>query len=88
MGRYLDFDKVDLLDNEVLVYGKRVYDIACGDKLPFENVAPVVHALWEAIPMRYEDDDPYQLFKCSNCDYETHTLTNYCPYCGASMEVK
>lgn len=84
MPRYLDFDKVDYLDNDVLVYEKRVYDIACGDKLPFENVAPVIHAHWI-----YQGLSPYNCFsRCSCCDvvFDGYETLEYCPKCGAKMD--
>lgn len=96
MARYIDADKLKQNLAELYDFAKwdhrelhfSLFDMFGNiDGEPTADVAPVILALWEAIPMRYEDDDPYQLFKCSNCDYETHTLTNYCPFCGASMGV-
>lgn len=40
MPRYLDFDKVDYLDNDVLVYGKRVYDIQQGKNFLLKTSRP------------------------------------------------
>lgn len=84
MGRYIDLNKINPWRCPHNIAQVREWLFS----LPVEDVKPVRHALWEDIPMRYEDDDPYQLFKCSHCNCETHILTNYCPYCGAKMGVK
>lgn len=61
--------------------------------LPAADAAEVVHARW--VPLEadgYADGSPvWDLWECSNCREEhsgdEDTLTPYCPYCGAKMEV-
>ena len=48
------------------------------DKLPTEDVAPVVHAYWM---------DNGANYKCSNCgNTEPYYDMLYCPHCGARMD--
>lgn len=57
-----------------------------------EDVAPVVHGRW--IHTTIEDDDwgsTFHSWACSNCDFSTgqnQNGTNYCPNCGARMDLE
>lgn len=58
------------------------------EALPTEDVAPVAHGLWIIKnPRGYE-----WTFVCSNCDYVDgypfNDRHNYCPNCGAKMDIK
>lgn len=66
---------MDLSDTE--------YDAICNsiDKAPSADVAPVVHGRW----MQSDHDT---LFACSICgDVIDVIKTNYCPNCGAKMDL-
>ena len=81
MTRYIDaddfFDTFEELDTEPYTN--------------FPTVDPVRHGHW--LPLEadgYADDNPvYDLWECSECgeehEGEEHTLTPYCPWCGAKM---
>ena len=45
---------------------------------------PVKHAHW--IKSNYDNVDG-TIYKCSNCNAELFSAWNYCPNCGAKMEV-
>lgn len=52
-------------------------------RLPAEDVKPVKHGQW--IP----DDNPYGRYFCSKCKNVRITFKeNYCPNCGAIMDLK
>ena len=49
----------------------------------FADVQPVIHAAWiDTTP-----DDFYEWYKCSNCKYTDTKEFNYCPKCGAKMDL-
>ena len=50
------------------------------DEVPAEDVAPVVHGRWK----------PYRknLGKCSECGEVVQIRSNYCPDCGAKMDLE
>lgn len=95
MPRYIDAEKAVTRIREErkewyrgdTFWGLSVAEIVIGE-MPTEDVAPVVHARWEAT----EHDD----FACSNCntffsglDYYDDLLSDelkYCPHCGARMD--
>ena len=57
--------------------------------MPAADVAPVVHGRW--ILEREPNGKPY-CFHCSVCDSDYHCIgivvaSDYCPNCGAKMEV-
>lgn len=60
--------------------------------LPAADVAPVVHGMW--IHTAIEDDDwggTFHSWTCSNCDFSAcrnQNGTNYCPNCGAKMDLE
>lgn len=65
------------------------------ENLPSADVSPVVHGRWEA--MHYEGGilDGTNFDKCSVCGYERiiddeklKTAFNYCPNCGAKMDLE
>ena len=58
--------------------------------IPPADVAPVKHGHWTE-RVGEVPDDPYYIFRkrfyCSVCgDWQTYGKTEYCPFCGASME--
>lgn len=61
-------------------------------KAPAADVAPVVHSKWMEMVEYHEDgfgewcQDIY--YNCLNCDYATVVNTNYCPNCGAKMDLE
>lgn len=72
-----------------MVYNHEFYDFthkADEASIPFEDVAPVVHIGWKRLPMKMSDNNVFQIFKCSNCGYETETISNYCPECGGDAQ--
>lgn len=62
------------------------------DRVPLEDVTPVVHARWEkrfCHPMR-NGEWQYICSVCKNTDYWNENVRiqehNYCPNCGAKMD--
>lgn len=49
------------------------------------DVKPVVHGRWEFDAFTAEYGNPYH---CSICKEEYDNTHNYCPHCGAKMDVK
>ena len=49
------------------------------DKLPTEDVIPVVHAEWKTIHNG--------IYECSNCNLNS-SRSKFCPHCGALMDGK
>lgn len=64
------------------------------DEFPAADVAPVVHGHWESDQGLFE----MQMARCSKCKTESYLqslievggdeLPNYCPNCGARMELQ
>lgn len=52
-------------------------------KVPAADVTPVVHGEWLCV----ETDDE-QFFLCSVCNNKEYWESNYCPNCGAKMDVE
>ena len=57
--------------------------IACVNSMPAADVAPVCHGRWIM-----HDDEFGLTCECSNCHIETMGDGNYCPNCGAKMELE
>ena len=53
------------------------------DNMPAADVAPVVHGEW----LCAETDDE-QFFLCSVCNDKEYWESNYCPNCGAKMDIE
>ena len=92
MARYIDADKfVEWQDNrqETDHYMGWDYVKQClYDDYVKADVAPVIHAHWIN---HFDDLFPVEsTVECSNCHEEQMTLLddNYCPNCGAKMEVE
>ena len=93
MPRYIDIDKMNKWDRELNgcdgienCLGKRLSD--CRDCYynngGAEDVAPVVHSLWEC---EYCNDEWYGMsYKCGICGESMIGKSNYCPNCGAKMD--
>ena len=61
------------------------------DKIPSADVAPVRHGRWEAraIPRSDPDGDWIALeYHCSLCNRLEYRKENYCPNCGAKMDLE
>lgn len=61
--------------------------------LPSVDAVPVVHGKWvkDEDSCHYDYYLPYFDFNCSICgeiENDQHGLPNYCPNCGAKMEVQ
>lgn len=90
-----------LLDTDILrasktantIYDQILYDI---ENFSAADVAPVVHGKWvedgdcEHKPCRVRDVDKWKKYKCSNCGYKAGRCFNYnyCPNCGAKMDLE
>lgn len=98
MKKYVD---LEMIKNEIagMIENEWGYDGICEDideifsKIPAADVAPVVHARW--IHARHENCyEQFEIVKCSNCGIEAYAAAlfvrygNYCPNCGAKMEIK
>jgi Zn finger protein HypA/HybF involved in hydrogenase expression len=55
------------------------------DEFPAADVAPVVRGRWVKMPP-YTHHQPDE-FECTACKESQIRKTNYCPNCGAKMEV-
>lgn len=53
------------------------------EELPASDVAPVVHGRWIM-----HDDELGLTCECSVCHIETMCDGNYCPNCGARMDIQ
>ena len=61
------------------------------DKIPSADVTPVRHGRWEAraIPRSDPDGDWIALeYHCSLCNRLEYRKENYCPNCGAKMDLE
>ena len=60
----------------------------CGAFKNREEYAPVVHGRW--IEKEYVDEPygGYYLFHCSECGFPNARERNYCPNCGAKMDLE
>lgn len=57
--------------------------VACVNSMPAADVAPVRHGRWIM-----HDDEFGLTCECSACHIETMGDGNYCPNCGAKMELE
>ena len=82
MPRYIAENDVYNLFNARGVAQLHVSDI---DVLPRADVVEVIHGRWvyEPVEFTYEKD-----IKCSVCGEYVNSATNYCPNCGAKMDLK
>lgn len=54
---------------------------------PTVDAAPVVHGRWIPV-LNGIDDDTNPAFDCSECDAMCNKKHNYCPSCGAKMDLE
>ena len=52
-------------------------------KIQAADVAPVRHGRW-----LWVDTDTEQFFLCNRCKKKEYWESNYCPYCGAKMDLE
>lgn len=53
---------------------------------PTVDAVPVVHGRWVWTEAGEEDYEQY--WACSKCGEHTYFITNYCPNCGAKMDME
>ena len=53
------------------------------DDAPAADVAPVVHGRWVCV-----DTDTEQFLLCNRCKKKEYWESNYCPECGARMDLE
>nr|DAI37279.1 MAG TPA: PROTEIN/RNA Complex, archaeal, ribosomal, 50S, protein.0A [Caudoviricetes sp.] len=70
-------------DKTISLFGAVADMICMVNAVPKEDVAPVVHGEW----LCAETDDE-QFFLCSVCNDKEYWESNYCPNCGAKMDVE
>ena len=66
------------------------------DNAPTVDAAPVVHGWWKgyihSALVRWKDGEPVwadrNVYRCSRCDFGTIAKHNYCPRCGAKMDLE
>lgn len=58
------------------------------DEAPTVDAVPVVHGRWEAEVDEDEDWGEMEYHKCSVCGKFRFWETNYCPSCGATMDLE
>ena len=93
MGRLIDKDK---LQKDYSYYcnhlERHVVDVDDIENMPTVDAEPIRHGHWIGI-----DDEPCEVFECDKCGYITEEIGcadnkpnnfNYCPNCGAKMEVE
>lgn len=65
--------------------------------MPTVDAAPVVHGWWESVDSSYwrwtssnAVSVSHTTYRCGRCGWGTGTVvkTNYCPNCGAKMDIK
>ena len=65
--------------------------LLCGAKLiadaPTVDAIPVKHGKWLPV-FNGKDDDSNPAFDCSECDAMCRKQHNYCPRCGAKMDLE
>ena len=86
MVEYIERDellkfKADVYDED----GHVLYAVPTGYivAMPPADVAPVVHGRW-----LYVDTDTEQFFLCNRCKKKEYWESNYCPNCGARMDLE
>lgn len=101
MARYIDADEALIMmqhsKEDAPYYGDwyMAHDscIDCVNIAPTADVVEVKHGEWKPI-VRQDNylEPPYcDTCKCSVCEYEIdvcETVYNYCPHCGAKMDVE
>lgn len=58
--------------------------------MPEVDTVPVIHGCWEPVITGFEeiDNDGIPAFDCSVCNAMCHSKYNYCPICGAKMDLE
>ena len=87
MARYIDIDKfkkwatvyVDFCGDKDCIEEGIICDECYYEHGGAEDVAPVVHSSWRKL---------YGYSKCNNCGQRSTIQTNYCPNCGAKMDIE
>lgn len=81
-----DYISREAIKNAMLRYGFKAPDMTVTefveDELPAADVRPVVHG------RKIEDGDIGVFYLCSLCGECLPYGANYCPYCGAKMELE
>lgn len=99
MTEYIEKEKLyQYLDNEVEWRNNqdRLFALESVSDFPAADVAPVVHGKWDEIPNQYMSvvgkDGSYHgnVTSCSVCHEINPNAykTNYCPNCGAKMDLE
>lgn len=85
MTKYIERDKAVKLIFLAADTGRAANALSLLGKESVADVAPVVHARWEA-----QEVGPIDAYKCSNCGLITINrnipLLRYCERCGAKMD--
>lgn len=55
---------------------------------PAADVAPVVHAKWAEVMFRDRFNARYWEYLCSSCNRYANREYDYCPNCGAKMDLE
>lgn len=50
---------------------------------PTAYVKPIVKGVW-----LLNDRSGFKIYDCSNCGVHMEAMFNFCPFCGAEMEIK
>jgi len=68
--------------------------LAAIDSIPAADVVEVVHGRWESVDSSYWRWTPsgavsvsHITYRCERCGRGTVVKTNYCPICGAKMDI-
>jgi hypothetical protein len=79
-----EFKRLKLGENSFIerVFADGVYAII--EQFPAADVTPVVHGRWMPFHSEAAGDIQY----CSACEIGFDAKTDYCPHCGAKMDIK
>ena len=72
------------------VTGEGIIYVEDIDNAPTVDAVEVVHGRWieKQEPIPWCEDDVDIFYECSMCHCHTQAVTNYCPSCGAKMDLK
>lgn len=86
MSRYIDADNLEhkiIIHRRIVIHKDDILSIIAD--IPTEEVSEIVHGKW--------GDSGDEVHYCSNCNMDAlfigfvQILTDYCPHCGAKMDL-
>ena len=76
-------DVLQMIESDAM--WSRCFDVLYDDiqNMPHADVAPVRHGRWLCV-----DTDTEEFFLCNRCKEREYWESNYCPNCGAKMDLE